>query len=219
MDIKDIKVGMKVRLLGKHALFDEYDNIDDWYEDCIKWEEVQRIKEQGFGVVTNIDEDGEVWVADDINNCVWCFLSSDLEPYEEELTGESTSIKTPKKWLLTPLAIFITRDKTECITLRNNTACFIDDGTKWSEDLNEEYNEDLIYIDDYDGNDIMQITYNGEVVWERKEYMTLTDAIKTGKNIKHKDWTYFCCPTQALITISNDVCLISLFTDKVWEVE
>lgn len=185
MNIKDIKIGMKVKLLGKHALFDEYDNIEDWFEDCIEWEEVQRIKEQGYGVVTNIEEeDGYVWVVDGINDDEWCFLSSDLVSYKEELTGESTSIKTPKEWLLTPLAIFITRDKTECITLRNNTACFIDDGVKWSEDLNEEYNEDLIYIDDYDGNDIMQITYNDEVVWERKEYMTLTDAIKTGKNIK-----------------------------------
>ena len=32
MDIKDIKVGMKVKLLGKHG-FEDYEDIEDWYED------------------------------------------------------------------------------------------------------------------------------------------------------------------------------------------
>ena len=32
MDIKDIKVGMNVKLLGKHG-FDNYEDIEDWYED------------------------------------------------------------------------------------------------------------------------------------------------------------------------------------------
>ena len=54
MDIKDIKIGMKVRLLGKHGFGDDYDNIEDWFEDDERWDDVQQIKKQGFAVVTVI---------------------------------------------------------------------------------------------------------------------------------------------------------------------
>ena len=66
----------------------------------------------------------------------------------------------------------------------------------------------------------MQITYEGNLVWKRKEYMTLTDAIKTGKKLKVKDWDDFVYPTNALSLLSDmEDELINLFTDKVWEVE
>ena len=66
----------------------------------------------------------------------------------------------------------------------------------------------------------MSITYEGKVVWKRKEYITLTDAIKTGKNIKHKNWFNFTYPTEVMLILSDKKDeLINLFTDKVWEVE
>ena len=62
MKLEDIKIGMKVKLLGKHGAGDNYDNIEDWYKDCKDFEDVQQIKEQGFGYVVDI-EDGEVCVS------------------------------------------------------------------------------------------------------------------------------------------------------------
>ena len=32
MDIKDIKIGDKVRLLGKHGARDNFNDIEDWYD-------------------------------------------------------------------------------------------------------------------------------------------------------------------------------------------
>ena len=50
--------------------------------------------------------------------------------------------------------------------------------------------------------------------------MTLTDAIKTGKKLKVKDWDAFIYPTNAMLILSVKADeLINLFTDKVWEVE
>ena len=82
MDIKDVKVGMKVKLLGKHGACDNYNNINDWFKNCNKLEDVQQIKEQGFGVVVEIGKCEVVWVSDCVDNTSWCFLPSDLEPYE-----------------------------------------------------------------------------------------------------------------------------------------
>ena len=218
MDIKDIKVGMKVKLLGKHRFGDDYDNIEDWFEDYYNEEDVQQIKEQGYGVVTYIDEHGNnIWVSECENGREWIFLPCDLEPYEEP-----TQTKSPKEWLLTVKAIYTLRNNVECITLGDGKAYRIDKPMLWNQSLNTDYDEDLNFGTPYNiikELDIMKIEYQGETVWERKEYVTLTDAIKTGKKIKYKDWNDFISPTQALILISNDVHLINLFTEKVWEVE
>ena len=211
MNIKDIKVGMKVRLLGKHRVYDKYDNIEDWFEDFPNEKTVQQIKEQGYGVVTYINEHGDIWVSE------WVFSPEDLEPYEEDF-----SQKPPKEWLLTVKAIYTLRNNIECITLGDGKAYRIDKPMLWNQSLNTDYDEDLNFGTPYNiikELDIMKIEYQGKTVWERKEYMTLTDAIKTGKKIKHKDWNDFISPTQALILISNDVHLINLFTEKAWEVE
>ena len=97
MKLEDIKIGMKVKLLSKHAL-NVYGDIEDWYKDCNEWEEVQQIKEQGFGVVTEIRGYGEVFVSDCIGNESWGFLPSDLEPYNliDELD------KTKSKYIFSP---------------------------------------------------------------------------------------------------------------------
>ena len=42
MEINDIKVGMKVKLLGKHGCGD-YNNIEDWFEVYYIEEDVQQI--------------------------------------------------------------------------------------------------------------------------------------------------------------------------------
>ena len=64
MKLEDIKIGMKVKLLGKHTI-DDFDNIEDWFEDYYNEEDVQQIKEQGYGVVTYIDEHGNnIWVSE-----------------------------------------------------------------------------------------------------------------------------------------------------------
>ena len=84
MKLEDIKVGMKVKLLGKHGAGYNYDNIEDWFKDNEGWDCVKQIKEQGYGVVVEIEECGAVWVDGDISNDGWCFLPLDLEPYDEE---------------------------------------------------------------------------------------------------------------------------------------
>ena len=56
----------------------------------------------------------------------------------------------------------------------------------------KEYNDDLIRYDGFRGLDIMEVEYEGEVLWTRKEYYTLEEACeiatKESKNIKHKDF-------------------------------
>ena len=83
MRLEDIKVGMKVKLLGKHRC-GSYNDIEDWFEYYNKWKEVQQIKKQGFGVVTEIDKDDDIWVAASLGDNEWCFSISDLEPYDDE---------------------------------------------------------------------------------------------------------------------------------------
>ena len=95
MKLEDVKIGMKVRLLSKNAL-NEYDNIEDWYKACNEWkykDDIQQIKKQGYGVVTDIDRDCTIWVANNISNDGWAFLPSDLEPYEEEDELDKTKLK------------------------------------------------------------------------------------------------------------------------------
>ena len=181
MDIKNVKIGTKVKLLGKHGFGSNYNNIEDWFEDKKGWDDVQQIKKQGYGIVTNINKNGDIWVADDINNDDWCFLPLDLEPYDEEFFEESQENKTPKEWLLTPLAIFTLAIGEKYITLGNGTSYIISNGKLWSSNLDEAYNEDLRDVCDCDINDIIKITHEGEVVWERKEEikkMTLKEIEK-----------------------------------------
>ena len=221
MKIKDIKVGMKVELLGKHGCGD-YNNIEDWFEDYYNEEDVQQIKEQGYGVVTYIDEhSNNIWVSECENGTEWVFLPCDLKPYKEEFT----QTKSPKEWLLTVKAIYTLRNNVECITLGDGKAYRIDKAILWNQSLNTDYDEDLNFGTPYNiikELDIMKIEYQGKTVWERKEYMTLTDAIKTGKKIKHKDWHnkyYTISELLRLIRLKRNSDLINDFTVAEWEVE
>ena len=190
MDIKNVKIGTKVKLLGKHGFGSNYNNIEDWFEDDERWEDVQQIKKQGFAVVTVICANGDIEVADGIGNEGWTFLPSDLEPYDEEdvinknneLNNIQQQNKTPTEWLLTPLAIFTLVNGAKCITLGNGTSYVISNGNVWCDNLDEAYDKDLKYVSyDCEFNDIIKITYEGEVVWERKEEikkMTLEEIEK-----------------------------------------
>ena len=215
MKIKDIKIGMKVKLLGKHGGGADYDNIEDFYNNHVGNKTITKMMEQGYGVITGF---GNRSIAVDTEYVGimsgWLFLPEDLEPYEVE--------KSPKEWLLTTKAIYTLRNNIECITLGDGKSYRIDKPMLWNQSLNTDYDEGLNFGTPYNiikELDIMKIEYQGETVWERKEYVTLTDAIKTGKKIKHKDWNDFISPAQALILISNDIHLINLFTEKAWEVE
>ena len=220
MKLEDVKVGTKVRLLSKSFGIFQYENIENFYEDLKYNDTIQQIKKQGYGVVGKINF-GVIYIDG------WEFLPSDLEPYEkvEDVISEdkikSTKEKTPKEWLLTPMVTFITRNGHKCITLGKGTSYIIETGEVWDNELDENYDNDLNYIESNNSRfDIMNIAYEGKVVWERKEYMTLTDAIKTGKKIKVKDWDNFIYPTNVMLILSSKADeLINLFTDKVWEVE
>ena len=220
MKLKDIKTGMKVKLLGKHAAGDNYDNIEDFYDECNEIENVIKMKEQGYGIVVDIDEDYKIVVNNDFDeNEGWYFLPSDIEPYEEE-TVQTIQEKTPKEWLMTPLAISSTRDGEEYVTLGDRYLHDITDGKVFA--IDSDYDDNLNDIcNDSVYCDIIKITYKDKVVWQRKEeYYTLVEAIKFNKKVKHKDWDKFYGVNDVLITLAekqNDFILKAL-SEKVWEV-
>ena len=184
MDIKDIKIGMKVKLLSKHGLCDDYDNIEDWFDVLEGGCDALQIKKQGYGIVSEIGRCGEVWVTDGISNDEWCFLPSDLESYEEP-----TQVKTPKEWLLTPSVVCTTRDRRTFITIAEDNSICLDDGKDWSRNLDGIYADDLKDVYHRTDFDIMKITYGKEIVYERKEEevkeMTIDEIEKiVGSKIK-----------------------------------
>ena len=190
MKLEDIKRGMKVELLGKHESadnYDNYDNIEDWFKKYNKRKEVQQIKQQGFGVVVKIEKDGIVRVSNCIgNSSCWFFRPSDLKPYEEEFFEESQQNKTPKEWLLTPLSHFIVETGNECITLGNGTSYVVSNGKLWCDNLNEKYNEDLTDVNNRKLEDIIKITYEGKVVWKRKEKIKKMTIKEIEKELGYK---------------------------------
>ena len=187
MKLEDIRIGMKVKLLGKHA-FNVYDDIEDWYENYNKWKEVQQIKKQGYGIVVKIDEDGEIMVGDSISNNVWLFLPSDLKPYEEAQEN-----KTPKEWLLTPFTILTARNDVRVIVLENEKAYDVSHGCLWCGELDEKYDENLKYTEqNLKKFDIIKIEYKDKIVWERKvNYVSFDEAVKSGKRIRNEKWNNF----------------------------
>ena len=221
MELKDIKIGIKVELLGKHGVGDRYNNIEDWFKTYKEREEVQQIKKQGYGVITEIKGCKEVWVSDSIENISWVFLPSDLEPYEEESFEETQENKTPKEWLLTTGVIFTTRDNSECVTLGDGTAYMLNGSGRWSDDLEGTYTDNLKYYGGCSLNDIMKIHYKGKVVWERKvNYVSFDEAVKSGKRIRNEKWANFYT-LQDVIAMWN-VYLESTAREEIsglWEIE
>lgn len=229
MDIKDIKAGMKVRLLGKHSYEDSYDNIEDFYKDCQNSERIQKMKEQGYGIVIALGADKKVIVNNEYNSFIsgWLFSSSDLEPYEEEQNQQKNNTKSPKEWLLTPMAVCTVRSGGKFVTLSNERSPMLECEDNWSRDLKDEYDEKLSYIFDYKNSesicDIVKIEYNGQVVWERKEekYYTLLEAIRAGKKIKYKGWQNFLDAQEVLnwTYVQQKEFVIEIINEKVWQVE
>ena len=188
MELKDVKVGIKVELLGKHGAGDKYDNVEDWFKIYKERKEVQQIKKQGYGIVVKIDEDGEIMVGDSISNNVWLFLPSDLKPYEEAQEN-----KTPKEWLLTPFTILTARNDVRVIVLENEKAYDVSHGCLWCGELDEKYDENLKYIEqELKKFDIMKIEYKDKIVWERKvNYVSFDEAVKSGRRIRNEKWANF----------------------------
>ena len=188
MELKDVKVGIKVELLGKHGAGDNYNNVEDWFKTYNERKEIQQIKKQGYGIVVKIDEDGEIMVGDSISNNVWLFLPSDLKPYEEAQEN-----KTPKEWLLTPFTILTARNDVRVIVLENEKAYDVSHGCLWCGELDEKYDENLKYIEqELKKFDIMKIEYKDKIVWERKvNYVSFDEAVKSGKRIRNEKWNNF----------------------------
>ena len=84
--------------------------------------------------------------------------------------------------VINPIAIFTLVNGAKCITLGNGTSYVISNGNVWCDNLDKAYDKDLKYVSyDCEFNDIIKITYEGEVVWERKEEikkMTLEEIEK-----------------------------------------
>ena len=98
MKIEDIKIGDKVRLLGKHGFGDNYDDIEDWYYVNPLSKSAQKIKEQGFAYVRNIEDNGEIAVANvNEDDGKWLFLPEDLEPYQKFKVGDKVIVKNVPK--------------------------------------------------------------------------------------------------------------------------
>ena len=85
MKLEDVKIGMKVKLLGKHGDGSEYANIENWFKNYHYWNSTKKIQEQGYGIVNFIVNDETIKISDKENqyfeNC-WTFIPSDIEPYE-----------------------------------------------------------------------------------------------------------------------------------------
>ena len=211
MDIKDVYVGMKVRLLGKHGVGDNFNDIEKWYK--VGDDNGRKIlKSQGYGYVVEINDVGDIWVDECEDGKGWCFLASDLEPYEE---------KSPKEWLLTTGVIFTTGDNSECVTLGDGTAYMLNGIGLWSDDLEGTYTDNLKYYDDCPLNDIIKIEYKGKVVWERKiNYVSFDEAVKSGKRIKNEKWINFFTLQEALemLRISSESTAREEITG-LWEIE
>ena len=83
--------------------------------------------------------------------------------------------------------------------------------------------------------DIVEILYGGQTIWEKeKEYLTLAEAIETGKSFKHKDCDAYYFNLYMVIEDLRDYCvahvddrgtkeinqyILSQINSKVWEVE
>lgn len=208
MKLEDIRIGMKVKLLGKHGFGDRYDNIEDWYSANVNAIGVSSIMDRGYGIVKGIDTFDEVVVDG------YTFMPEDLEPYEE-----LPKQKTPKEWLLTQLAVCTDRDGDRFIVLANDYTIDLDTYGNYCDDLDKEYDDNLVAIGYYPNCDIMKIEYNGQIVWKRKEYVSFDSARKSGKKFKHKDWEFYQPLPMVLELLSSSENINKMLDSKEWEVE
>lgn len=109
----------------------------------------------------------------------------------------------------------------------NNAKKYINMETK------EIYNIETFLQGDDSGSlslDQIKVVYMGKTIWEReKEYLTLEEAITTGKRFKHKDVKTFCFFLYEALDYVDSIkvaafeeknkFLLEQINSKVWEVE
>ena len=85
--VKDVVVGTKVKLNGKHYPYEKtYDNIDDWFNDNEWSPSCMEIKENGFAYIANevIVDNMFIYVSNKAENGAWWYFSlSDVDLYIE----------------------------------------------------------------------------------------------------------------------------------------
>lgn len=94
------------------------------------------------------------------------------------------------------------------------------------------YKIDNIYYNDVLTKQHIKIEYEGQVVWEREEYVTLHEAVATGKRFKHRICEkYFYNLYMAFEELRDCVCtrynetkeineyILEQMNEKAWEVE
>ena len=85
--VKDVVVGTKVKLNGKHYPYEKtYDNIDDWFKDNEWSPSCMEIKKNGFAYIANevIVDNMFIYVSNKAENGAWWYFSlSDLDLYVE----------------------------------------------------------------------------------------------------------------------------------------
>lgn len=86
---EDVKVGMKVKVVGCNYGRCNYNSLKEWLDDTEFWyyadyskKEIEQIQEQGYGYVSNICEK-HVEVGFYLDEEGWGFSFDDIEPYEE----------------------------------------------------------------------------------------------------------------------------------------
>ena len=226
---EDVKVGMKVKVLRCNYEKCSYNSLKEWLYDEKFWscdndlkKDIEQIHRQGFGYVQCIDK-SRVIVTCDKSILGWSFNYDDIEPYEEDLKESEDLIqeKTLKDWIITPKVIFTVGTGKEYFVGNNGCAYSLDSGNVWSDVKNKNYDEELNHISGLAENKINKIEYQGKVLWERKEYFTLVEAIKFNKQIKHKDWDNYYDLSEVFHKLSEesrDFAIKSL-SEKVWEVK
>lgn len=212
MNLNNIKIGMKVKLLSKHS-GDFYDNIEEWYSHYSCDIDVKKIRDRGYGIVERIYENGEIFISG------YSFLPEDLEQYKENILEKKTHEKTAKEWLLTQLAVCTDMDGDRFIVLANDCTIDLDTYGNYCDDLDKEYDDNLVAIGYYPNCDIMKIEYNGQIVWKRKEYVSFDSARKSGKKFKHKDWEFYQPLPMVLELLSSSENINKMLDSKEWEVE
>ena len=203
---------------------DGYKSIDEWVE---RWSSsccINFFKENGYLIYK---EKGGVGCTD-CGSEVWHFDDDELVLYK----GESEMFKREN---LKDGMVLTLRDGSKLIYLNGYVSelTFVTDKCFNSKNMGkiEQWEEDLTFANNRD-YDILKVTYDGEVLFEVKQYMTLKEAIDTGKRFKHKECdTYYNYISYAIEELEDVVAekiidsrttnlkLFEEMNEKVWEVE
>lgn len=173
MEIKDVKVGMKVRLLDKPA-WSSYNTIEEFYSDRQKDCCVRFFKKNGYGIVGEIDvERNEIRVSEgSCSRFGWVFCPKDLEPYTNAETFSREDLKD---------GMVLTDVNGYKKIIGNNGETYVS-SYDWTF-----YPSTYLFRDGELDKSILKAEYNGEVIFQKSIYFTLEEAVASGKMFKHKD--------------------------------